>query len=330
MNKGLKRFTFYTDQLTELLNKSSNQENPALWLFNNNARAPFFMLEGLAKLYKKIHDPKLFDSLKDHFKLVEDGLGQTDYYYSLSLTFETNSQIPIDYKQYIKKQIEEKADKLNEILTDKDWLSSDNKRIIKTSKKLSEVDWLSPDDEVEAISHFYQTEIASINKFAEETNFHFTDVEKDVHELRRKIRWLSIYPQALQGLIQYAPETKPAPFLEKYLTEEIINSPYNKLPAQGDNSSIIQLHKNYFLALSWLIAKLGNLKDEGLRLTGLCEAIKQSTDCSQEEAMIRAYKLLGNKQRKMQEILDNAEVITKLFFEENNLKHLLAGTTKAV
>ena len=30
------------------------------------------------------------------------------------------------------------------------------------------------------------------------TKFHFSNVEVDVHELRRKLRWLSIYPQALR------------------------------------------------------------------------------------------------------------------------------------
>jgi hypothetical protein len=74
---------------------------------------------------------------------------------------------------------------------------------------------------------------------------------------------------------------------------------------------------------------LGRLKDEGLLLTGLCEAIRQSTSCREEEALAKAYALLGKKQHKIQEILDNAEAITKTFFKENNLQHLIAGIAKA-
>lgn len=51
MNKGLSRFAFYTQQIEVLLNKAREQRNPAMWLFDNNARTPFFMLEGLAKIY---------------------------------------------------------------------------------------------------------------------------------------------------------------------------------------------------------------------------------------------------------------------------------------
>ena len=65
-----------------------------------------------------------------------------------------------------------------------------------------------------------------------------------------------------------------------------------------------------------MIAQLGILKDEGLLLTGLIETIKQVIDCIEEEAPGKALTLLGGKQRKMQEILYDSEVITKMFFKE--------------
>ena len=149
------------------------------------------------------------------------------------------------------------------MLTDKDWLSDDNKRIKKITKKLNEADWLNPIEEAEAFSEFYRASIKTITDFVAETNYYFDNVETEVHELRRKLRWLSIYPQALQGAIQFAPDTKPVTHLKKYLTKEIISSPYNKLPAAGNNISFLMLNKSYFLALSWMIAQLGILKDEG-------------------------------------------------------------------
>lgn len=323
MNKGLSRFTFYMEQIKALLGKAREQKNPAMWLFENNARTPFFMLEGLAKIYSGMHNPKKFGKLKEHFKLIEDGLGQIDFYYSFSEAFADKKQIPVICKQYIKKQIDQKALQLNEVLKDKDWLSDDNRRIKKITKKLNEADWLKPAKEVEAISGFYNKSIIAINDFVAETNYLFDNVETDVHELRRKLRWLSIYPQALQGAIQYATDNRPANHLKKYLTKEIINSPYNKFPVAGNNTSFLLLQKNYFLALSWMIEQLGILKDEGLLLTGLCETIKQSTGCEEEEALAKAYTLLGRKQRKMQAILDYAEAITKTFFKEDNLQHLI-------
>jgi hypothetical protein len=113
MKNGLSRFTFYLEQIKALLNNARKQKNPSLWLFSNNARSPFFMLESLAKIYAKMHNPKMFGNLKDKFKFIEDVAG---------------------------------------------------------------------------------------------TNYHFVNVENDVHELRRKLRWLSIYPQSLRGAIQFAPD----------------------------------------------------------------------------------------------------------------------------
>lgn len=325
MKNGLSRFTFYTQQLKELFGKAREQKNPALWLFNNNTRTSFFMLEGLAKLYADMHNTKKFIKLKKHFKLIEDGFGQIDYYNSLRIALAAKKQIPTGYKQYIKKQLDQSVAQLNEILVDKEWLSDDNKRIKKITKKLSGADWLNPKVEVKAISDFYNVSISDVTEFADKSNYHFEDVEKDVHELRRKLRWLSIYPQALQGVIQYTRGTKAPSHLKKYLTKEIISSPFNKLPAAGNNTFFLMFHKNYFLALSWMIEQLGILKDDGLLLTGLCEAIKQSTACNEEEALAKAYSLLGRRQRKMQTILDNAESITQTFFKENNLQHLILG-----
>jgi hypothetical protein len=325
MKNGLNRFGFYTQQVEELMNKAGEQRAPAMWLYKNNARTPFFMLEGLAKIYAGMHNTKKFGKLKEHFKLIEDGLGQIDYYNWLSIAFASKKQISAQCRQYARSQSDQRVILLNKVLVDEDWLADNNKRIKKITKKLSESNWLKQAEEVETISGFYEKSIADISEFVARTNYHFDNVEKDVHELRRKLRWLSIYPHALQGAIQYARATRAAAHLKKYLTEEIINSPYNKLPATGSNTSFLMLHKYYFLALSWMIEKLGNIKDEGLLLTGLCEALMQSTGCTEEEALKKACLQLGRKQRLMREILDDAEAITKTFFEEENLKHLLAG-----
>jgi hypothetical protein len=74
MNNGLSRFTFYTEQIKVLLNKARVLKNPGMWLFKNNARTPFFMLEGLAKIYADMHNTKKSGKLKEHFKLIEDSL----------------------------------------------------------------------------------------------------------------------------------------------------------------------------------------------------------------------------------------------------------------
>jgi hypothetical protein len=187
---------------------------------------------------------------------------------------------------------------------------------------------MKPVKEVKAFAKVYRISIESLIKFASKNKYRFDNIEEDVHELRRKLRWLSIYPQALQGVVQYDEGAPAGEQLKKYLTDEIINSPFNKLPAPGENTAFLMLDKNHFLALSWLIDSLGKLKDEGLLLAGLAEALHETTGCGEKKAERWIYKLLDSEQRQMEQILEEAGALSKAFFKEKNLHHLLAEKKK--
>lgn len=327
MKKGQQRFEYYLNQLQELLVKSSKQKNPALWLFHNNARTPLFMLEALAELYGCIHNKKKFGKLKEQFKLLEDTIGAIDYYDSYAKEFVVNKKIPAAITNYIQAQSREKIQSLNEILKEKKWLSEDKTRIEKIKKKLEKADWQNEKDDIKSIHQFYITAIHEVLEFINKTDFHFVDVENDVHELRRKIRWLSIYPQALLGCIQLSkPKTKAPEFLAKYLTKEITGSKYNIMPDAADQKHFLLFDQNRFYALSWMIAELGTLKDNGLKVEAIKEAILQTSKTNEKTALARAYELAGSKQIAIEQVLAVAQDITKTFCREKNLESLIIGT----
>jgi hypothetical protein len=327
MKQGQQRFEFYLQQVQTLLQKAAKQKNAALWLYKNNGRTPFFMLEGLAKMYISLHNKKKFTKLKAKLKLIEDGLGQMDYYDWLQNSVAKNKAIPTQVKLYFKAQLNNKTTDLHTILTEDDWINDDKNRITEITKKLADAKWLDPSEEINAIAKFYTQSIYEINEFAEETKLHFDNLEEDVHELRRKLRWLSIYPQALQGCVQLKKINPQAASLKKYLTTEVINSPFNKFPAVGKNKAVLYLNQSYFLSLSWLIAELGKIKDEGLQVVGLKEALQQTEKLNDEDAYQKAYTLLDKKQTKLPALLVKAEAICKVYFAEKNLGHLVVATT---
>jgi len=326
MKNGLARFEFYLAQLQTLLDKAAKQKNPALWLYRNNARTPLFMLEALAKLYKDLHNEKKFTKLKEHFKLLEDSLGAIDYYDSFAGSFAKNKKIPVEVTRYLQAQSREKIQHLNEVLTEEKWLGASEGRIKKIQQKVAKADWLKEENEVKEINKFYGTAIYEIVEFVSESKFHFDNVESDVHELRRKLRWLSIYPQALQGCIQLTKPKNSPKHLTKYLTKEITSSAFNKMPDAGDCNYFLLLHQNYFYALSWMIAELGKQKDNGLAVIAIKEALQQTGAVSEAAAYKKAYQVLGNKQTKLPQLLKNAEKTCRTFFAENNLEHLVIGT----
>lgn len=306
---GLARFEYHLAKLETLLSDAAEQADPSFFLYQNGARTPVFMLEGLAKLYGGLHNEKRFAKIKAHFKQLEDGLGAIDYYDGFAKQFSQDKTVPPAVTDLVRSKGVERAAAMNGLLTQNGWIGKDADRIAKIRKKLRDADWLDDKHEIKAIESFYRESIGTINAFAMTYRKGFTELESQVHELRRKIRWLSIYPQALQGCIQLTDTASNDKNVAKYLTSEIVNSPFNKMPAIGTNRYSLSLNRDYFFALSWMIAELGTLKDDGKRFVVLNEVgVKSAADKKAEAA-----------------ILKRASEICRTYFDEKNLDKLISG-----
>jgi hypothetical protein len=75
-----------------------------------------------------------------------------------------------------------------------------------------------------------------------------------------------------------------------------------------------------------MIAELGRLKDTGLQITAVKEALQQTAGLSDEDTYKEIYKLFGKKQPTLETLLTEAERICKIYFKEQNLEHLVIGT----
>lgn len=325
MSPGQTRFDLFLNKITDQLTLAAKENNPALWLLQNNGRTPFFMLEALAKLYSNLHNKKKFSKLKDRFKSVEDALGAMDYYDYFIKEFAPMPSVPQQAKDYLQGMLREKTEKLNELLKEDGWTGEQPLRIKKIRTRLEGAEWLKEKKEIKAILTFYVDSIEEINKFYAEAGGKFTEIETQVHELRRKLRWLSIYPQAVQGAIQFADNDLPDERTNKYLTEEIINSPYNKFPEAGNHHIFLLLEKKYFLALSWMINEMGIQKDRGLGIFILAEALQQTESLPHEASLRRAGEILMNDPNALQQILEKSNSLCKTYFEEGNLFKLISG-----
>ena len=213
MKQGKSRFDCQLNKIETLRIEAVKQENPAEWLFLNDMRTPMFMLEALSKMYANWHNKKIFEKLNEIFKTLEDTLGAIDYYAAFEKEFADNAETPTAVKSFLTERKKEQIEKLYRLLKEDGWFSG--KRLRKINEKLAEVDWLNEADEHELLKTFYQKEIKKIVKFSLKTQFIFDNVEEDVHELRRRLRWLSIYPQAMQGAIKLEKRPPLSKHLEK-------------------------------------------------------------------------------------------------------------------
>ena len=321
MNKSMQRFDIQIKKIATLLDNAKNKENPALWLYLNDLRTPMFMLEGLAKMYANLHNKKDFSKIKEQAKEIEDALGVVDFYISFQKEFSSNEKIPIVIKQFIDLKANEKIEVLNQILIKENWLN--DKRIDKVQKRLKKADWLKEEKEINAIQRYYTAEIAEINEFANSTKFEFDNVEEDVHELRRMLRWLSIYPQAMQGAVKLIANRVTSENVKKYLTKEIINSPFNQFATSKELIYFLQLNKNNFISLSWMIAELGKIKDNGLRIKVLEDALQATEYLKTADAETKAMQVLGKTQPSLLTLLQEASTISKTYFSDKLLTDLI-------
>lgn len=307
--KKINPFLFYSEQLQALLLKAAKQKNPALWLHNNHVRTILFMLEALTRIHNNAFDEKVFAKWNKRFKKLEDLFGEIDEYLVLEKDLKTNKKITKEILKYFSVQSANYIEKCNQRLEEKDWF---NNKLLSFDSKLSEFTVEYNKEYMDELTYTLIDEIDAILNFVLKCNYQFTKLEGQVHELRRKLRWLSIYAQALQGLIQLKKPAKKTKYQLNYFTKEILNSPFNKLPSKPKNSVIIQLDADSFFALSWLISELGKLKDDGLRIEQLSHAIFISQDVTEIQAKEKAISILGYKKTVEIDILKQASELVKI------------------
>lgn len=321
---GKNRFLHFLGKIDSILNEAGSSADPGREIYSKDMRTPLFMLEALSRIYKKIHAHKKIKKINGVFKDLEDFLGQIDYYDGFYKQFAENEQIPELITLYIKDRADEKIKEFNEHLKKEKWIGKHKKRLKKIYKKLDSIEWFDEKNDTVAVLEVYQNEIEKIIKKYKDRKKEFTDIEKDLHELRRELRWLSIYPQALLGLMELKADGEPPDFLKKYLVPEIVNSPYNKMPDGSALENHIILNKNYYFGLSWMIAELGKLKDSGLKIELLEKSIAKVYKAKDNVSQL-AYSIADDNQLTILQILDQAQSMSKSFFDEDILEHIVVS-----
>jgi len=252
--------------LQELLLESSPQ-NAARELHQNGARTPLFRLQALSRLYEKTGGGKIFYRLRFWFKKIEDALGVVAYFEDLKLYCADREPLQPLVDSFQKKY-DIALQELQGLLIDEGWLKfkSDrpsSPRCRRVWKILKKVKWDKNEKERKKIAEFLSARLEKIDFRLKNGLYDFENLEGGLHELRRNIRWFSIYAHSLQGLIQLRGDVRPFPELEMYCPASIRQSPFNTWGPYTGRGKPIQISRGLFFALSFAIAELGRLKDIG-------------------------------------------------------------------
>lgn len=312
-------FRFYTRQLEIKLNKAGNSRDPAWYLYRNGARTQLFMLEALTKLYLKDTDDQSIAKWFRRFKKLEDSLGVIDYYDVFIQDFKKNKKISKAVIAWCEKKRDKEADHLNRLLKQKKWRDS------KLSKfEFACLDIVYDQTHLDFLKQVMTEYTFHIRDFVKETGCHFTELDSHVHELRRKLRWLSMYAMALHGLVQLKNPRKRYPWEKEYITKAVLANPYNKVVAAPKGITPIYYDASVFYAISKMITDIAFYKDQGLKLELLTKALRKTERVNEADAHQQAMKLLGKSQFTVEQVLGKVSALAKHFFiDKKVLDHAL-------
>ena len=327
-NTGYNCFVKHLTDLKKITDKVFLHNEPELSLFQSDARQVIFKLEGLCRIYKKIYDKKYFKDLQNEFKSLEDQLGKVDFYDAFWQEFSTLKDFPIQLLNSIKQDYFNELNTLKELIQTNDW-KNPNQKFESIIEKIEGVEWLEDDQERLAVTKVIAKQISKIKEKYKSGELNFNDIELGLHEFRRKIRWISIYAIALDGLIQVQ-EDDYDQFLKKYLTQEVLKNKFNQLPATKKGIRSIYLSQSAFYALSWLISESGKLKDHGLKsiLLGELQKISGAEDKTELENLMISFSI--EKPSGLNEIIDKMKFEADHFIYTDKVLDILMKDLNSV
>lgn len=304
----------YLQALQNLAAKTGSNDNKAITFYKLAGRNILFKIEALCRIYKSINDKNIFDPLNDQVKTAEDILGQYDFEVWFAQQFKTTEG---SFYADLNKDLLPYEKKFETDFKATGFIPSNSALYKNISAELSHVKWPTEREFAEQLTAFIIKKIEKVIKDYEEGAFDLSKPEEGLHELRRKIRWISIYASVANGYIQLKPSAVPHPDLQRYQTEEIIHSPFNKLPQKPRGITSIQIQAPHFYALSWMIQELGVIKDSALLSSTFEDRIKSYKTEKSEVEKIR--KQLNISKAKQDEDLHYVKSIVDDFFT----KHLI-------
>lgn len=268
------RFLKPIQQLSTILVKTKSQKDKALGLYQGNARDVLFRLEALCRVYRKSGDKKFFNYWYKEFKHMEDLLGRMDHYEEVHKEFSGYKEFKKSADKIFRLRHKEIADFLTGSLMNDGWLSGEKMQLF--TDGLAEVKWMEEDED---LMEFGDAMCDELDKLVDKYRSGELDpykLEAGMHEFRRRLRWISIYAQAANGTVQLRAAKKIPADLAKYCPKEISSSPFNAMEKAPKGKAVITIQSHYFYALSWLILRLSNLKDVGIRTEAFNEMMHAS------------------------------------------------------
>ncbi len=245
-------------------NQNSSDSEKIVLIAKQDLRASFFRMEVIARIMSD-EGGKYLQDQGARFKAMEDLIGKVDLSYSLvKISKKLEEPRLVDYFQA--QQEQNSKNLVNKFKAEGFWNDS---TVTATSlrKDLSKkVAWKEGKSERKYLIKHASDYLQYLHKMVKENSFNNSDIEKGLHELRRRLRWVMIEAISLNGAIQFSAETNVSPSIEDWFQSmntknpDIMKSKYLvAVTPEVRNPIIIPQLKTAII--SELIGNIGDLKD---------------------------------------------------------------------
>lgn len=279
---------------------------------SSDTRVLFFRLQSLSRVYEKAYDSSFFMEKKDFFKKFEDLIGKIDLNNGLVLVATKLKQ-----PQLIKFFEEKKATAIQNLV---DGLISEkfispldhegpridpNEKLNSIYKELVEFEgWKEADKDLKLHFKRIAKEIRKLLEETEARKFTQDDIEKGLHELRRKLRWPLIHIQTLSRLTAFNKNAELPTDVQEYFDSmlaknpEILTSSFLKM-ATPDIKHPAQVPFYAYAIFTEIVAEIGVQKDKAEADIYIAEAMQELKFAPRTVAKIEAdlLKITGRTEK---------------------------------
>ncbi len=299
------------------LNAAPTSNEAVKALIKTDYRRYIFRLEGLFRLYEKAQWANRYYQWKMTFKRLEDALGvSVDARKMVKNAKELN--LPEAAIQYLENQAESNNRNLEQLLLSDGWYGKNAHTLNDLVAFLNSTEIPSLKQDAQYVRKRLHRESEKIIK----AHYDMHNLPSGLHELRRRLRWILIETQGVRGEVEIINDQVPhlnlSPFQDlgpeptKYLTIEKTSYPLE---------NTVQLSSSIYRSISYLVDRLGKIKDRGELHETMRDALVQSghypSKAAADEYLIPLLKAQG-----WSDFYDEGEEVNQTLIKSNLLEDL--------
>jgi hypothetical protein len=302
---GLQIFDYELSRLGNFMGSMEGKDNNQKidFILAQDGRTAFFRLQAAARVFQD-RDPKYFDGMRAVFKSSEDAIGKVDLAKTLKDTAATIQDAEL--VKYFSLQEQAARKDLIDNLGDLGLLDTPAEAIAHWKKSLDKSDkrWQSGKEDKDFLISYMSKYAKELQEKTEKMKFDKADIEEGYHELRRRIRWVTIQVSAFEGLVVYADVAALKPKVQTWFDEmskanaDLLTNKYIQFkPAKIAKPMVIPQRE--FAMLGNLVTQIGTSKNSAEAQIYFREAL---------EALGSSEARISEVEKKLQELQKTEEV----------------------